>query len=175
MRGILPVVMIFVCTASAEMSLGVDFHLGIGDLNDGDDPSVLVLPSLVIPTGTMEVVPRGGFAVNMRGLDFQLLAGCGLFFHLLEREPFGFSLGPQLTFPLGFGERGGEDFVRTGFELAMPVNVDLHVSDAMFVRMGFHAAEFVFEKDVDSPDNDERVGFLLETLASPWMGFYFYL
>ncbi len=176
MRGVLTVLTAFVWTASAEMSLGVDFHLGVGDLNRGDDPSVVVIPSLVVPLGTTEIVPRAGFAVNVDELDFELLAGCGWFFHLLEQEPFGFSLGPQITLPLGFGERAGDDFVRTGFDVAMPVNVDLHVSRAMFVRMGFNAAVFAFRADIgSSDDHDEEVGFLIETLERPWMGFYFYL
>ncbi len=183
----------------SEVSLGVNFHLSTRRPNGANsDFSMQVVPSLMLtPTERFEIVPKFGFGartplgemdvtpdvggIDGRGIsepDFQFIGGCGFFFRLIKRDPLRFSLGPDLTGFLGFGEARNNDFVGGGFYISLPFNLDFLLHNNFFIRTGFRAVNLGFHSwEIDVPNALDIEGdyfeFRIDSFMQPFMGFFF--
>ncbi|MBD3420126.1 MAG: hypothetical protein GF398_08425 [Chitinivibrionales bacterium] len=181
MKKVVALAVMAVCVnVFADLSIGGDFRLYA---SDDEDVGIKIMPSLIIDLADkIELNPFAGFSINESSFpiptaDFGLIPGCGLYFHLIERDIFLFSLGPAIAFPIYFGEQGQDDFWALIFDIYMPVNLDFRLSQRMFMRMGLQLAGLTFTNvDYDEPaarDDYNDITFSIRTIASPFFGFYF--
>jgi hypothetical protein len=192
---------LFPVIASADVSLGVDLfsHLtrenaeariaGQDTENKTTNFQFGLRPSLIIePADHIEVVPNIGFSIGHwnhetilnddvtneeENTSIGIGAGCGLFFRLIDGDPFRLSLGPDLQ--VWLDNPDGENNDIFDFTVGIPVNMDLMLSQKLWARfsarmvaLGYHNIE-----QGDNAHTSTVTFFDIKTILEPSVGFYF--
>jgi hypothetical protein len=186
---------------SAEVAVGVNLSTQLerasqentAGNNTNEDRSnefeFQVTPSVIIaPSSRIEIVPNIGFSLyrwksehlvsdsvtgetknNFIGFG----AGCGLFFRLIDKSVFRFSLGPDVQF--WYHKPEGDDRYAINPALGLPVNIDLVLSERFFARLSSRLFQAGYTYTKSGKDNHtSRVTFFdINTIFSPSIGFYF--
>jgi hypothetical protein len=210
-------ILVFCLSASGKISVGGDVTYTLGNTAMENKPAstasskmtyisnnVTITPYVGIPIGeVLEIAPFLGWNLNQssvksdtpdssanyktstiqNGLHF----GARLFFHLIEKELLGVSLGPELgdkmfepsyTSDSPTYTNGMSEFFQNQVWLGCPVNIDLHLNDIISARLSITVLQILYEtthqKFINVVRTEEYSSFRinLQSIVSPSLGFY---
>jgi hypothetical protein len=219
LRIIVVIIMIFSISVSAKISTGID--MSISSTNSETEPyttstynytytnsSASIVPYLSLYMGErMEFSPFIGWIYSGSTTEYRdsndnstykyenhqhsIELGCRLFFHIISKEMFDISLGPEMGYQQIFKPVSKTTSATTTTSttyskyfyeipwMACPLNIDIHMNDVMSLRLSTKLLSYSYSirsykysgSDIEYKYHYGSLN--LKSIFSPTFGFYF--